>query len=62
VSDNKKYLYVGDHAGILSGGLAVAPGDPVPAGSVDTSDPHDQHLLDDGLLIEPAQEKKEAKS
>lgn len=62
MSDNKKYLYVGDHAGTLAGGQTVAPGDPVPAGAVDPDDPHDKHLLDDGLLIEPAQEKKEAKS
>jgi hypothetical protein len=62
VSDNTKYLYVGDHAGVLAGGLSVAPGDNVPATAVDTDEPHDKHLLDDGLLIEPAQVKKEAKA
>lgn len=57
-----KYLFVGSHAGTLANGLTVAPGDPVPANAVDPDDPHDKHLLDDGQLIEPVQEKKEART
>lgn len=66
-----KYLYVGPHADTVSGGatardegkggVPVAPGDPVSAAIVDPNDPHDRHLIEDGLLIEPVQEKKEAK-
>jgi hypothetical protein len=61
VSD-KTYLYVGDHADTLGGGRHVAPGDRVPASAVDPDDPHDKHLLDDELLLHPAEAKKEANS
>lgn len=57
-----KYLYVGDHADTLDAGRPVAPGDPVPASAVNPKSSHDKQLLDEGALIEPAQEKKEAKS
>lgn len=54
-----KYLFVGDHAETLAGGLRVAPGDEVPAAAVDPD--NDKRLLDEGKLIDTAAEKAEKK-
>lgn len=56
-----KYLYAGDHAGPLASGAQFAPGDEVPAAAVDLEDPHDQHLLDEGVLIDTQPNRQTAK-
>lgn len=58
---DKKYLFVGEHAETLASGQPVAPGEPVPAAAVDPEDPHDQHLLEQGVLIEVAEARREAR-
>jgi hypothetical protein len=48
-----RYLAAG-HTSVLASGAPVAPGETLPAAAVDRDDPHDQHLLADGLLIDIA--------
>jgi hypothetical protein len=52
-----KYLFTGEHPDVLASGRPVAPGDHVPASSVDPKHPHDQHLLAEGALTETQKEK-----
>lgn len=56
-----KYLYAGDHAGPLASGAQYAPGDEVPAAAVNLDDPHDQRLLDEGVLIDTQPAKQARK-
>jgi hypothetical protein len=45
--------YLGaQHGSVTANGTPVSPGQALPASALDLDDPHDQHLLEDGLIID----------
>lgn len=46
------HRYLAARQAVLASGVPIAPGEPISAKAVDIGDPHDQHLLHDGLLID----------
>jgi hypothetical protein len=45
--------YLGaQHGSVTANGTPVSPGQSLPASAIDPNDPHDQHLLEDGLIID----------
>jgi hypothetical protein len=46
-----QYLYVGTHSGVLASGQPVAPTELIDAKRIDTDDPHDAALIEDGVLV-----------
>lgn len=59
---NAQYLVAGSHPDTLASGRPIAPGDTVPAEAVDLKDPHDQALLDSGVLIDVDADREQAAS
>lgn len=57
-----RLLYIGEHAETLASGRPVAPGDRIPASALDNDDPHDQRLLQDGVLIDDREIRQEARA
>lgn len=52
-----RYRFVGDHADTLASGSPVGPGDFVDLTDEESGEPHNKMLIDDGSLIEAAEEK-----
>lgn len=45
--------YIGArHGSVTANGTSVSPGEALPASAINPDDPHDQHLLEDGLIID----------
>jgi hypothetical protein len=57
----KEYRHMGDHAEELAGGRPVGPGEAVELSAEDEKDPHNKSLIEQGIFVPTAPDKKGAK-
>lgn len=58
-TQSREFKFVGDHVDDLADGRAAVPGETYKLTDDQLAEPHNQRLLDDGLLLEVEVPKKE---